>query len=1680
MKHNYYVSNRTHSPIQTTNSANWRLHLAMLFSLFFILVGYAQKGKGKGGPKGNNQDISLSICVQEMENGLTKAWFGYTNPNDNEIILPEGDSYVYLSDKIDDSEYQGVEKFNVLNTFEPGTVEKAFSVVFNGNGHAKWTIVQNGNSETKIRAAADSPVCEEACIVCPVYGGVGKIYTPIGSELTALGTNTAGDLPSELIFQLNTEEEVLIEIVPASGNIQAVLDLLQLAEPTGFGRTLSHFIVDPAIIEAKYATIDVYFPINRLLELNDYGDGTIDTIINFARPLYLPSLAAGTVDSQGDAAMLTNDVRESFSAGREEDGSRIPVDGRGIKIGVISDSYDKVNPGEADLDVDQSDLPGLENDEGNLTPVDIIKDLPGKGSDEGRAMMQIIHDVAPGAKLGFYTGVLSPRDLALGIEIMSNDDYMIITDDVTYPLEPFFGDGEIAEAIKDFTDKPGRAYVTSSGNFADNAQQGVFTNSSSSVVPDFLVAGTVAHVFGTNPDGSQDISNKISLEPGTYMFVLQWDEPQASQNFNNTTPTDLDIYLITDTGEKIVDTNRDNELGDSVEAMLFQATTNATANIMITSANGPAPANLAFRYIVFKSNGLEYLEYEVGAPTVSGHAMTDAAVTVGAVFHGLAQNPSPEAFSSYAGVLSNNVALKVDISAPDGVDINNITNFGTDTDGNGFNNFFGTSAAAPHAAATFGLLMSAIPTWYPGGLPQDLIADLGLVVEDTSNVLGDQALALLKSAAIPSGIPEQSGIGLINAVAALQKIARQTAILTKIEVPEEKKDSLSIVPVQVTLIGKYIPEEPKVFLGEGDSQIELEIISSDDTEIVVMVPPFVGNPNALINTISITDTGDDGGNSNPLPIIEDGRIAVKIYADTLAIEYGQSYQFSYTADGLPEGIEFGDELPPIKLASPADARAPFPDVTNYTITPEFDMTYATAEQLANLDGYLINFVNGLLRVTKKDLAITPESQEITYGDAVNVQLNYDFINDGIEDGDLFLQTIINAHNDDFFEENTLILINKSRAVINQEQILDLLNGGSWFASERVIQNKSRAVINSETSKMNLLDLDEQNFINYFDIEPIGNKSRAVINKSRAVINGQDLLNDQIELYDPISNKSRAVINGTGILNQNGFEDFASIFAVVDFEDGTPEGEEERTVDKVYAANLLTGLDVNVGEEPSLIFPGAFLSNLSNNFSIEYGSANITVSPATLTAAIEDLEIIYGTTLTIEDINAIIDGYVYEETSETVFPDGIPFYFVDVMDSGQEFELGELLNVGTYEIRIKAPQNYSVEYERVGSLEIFKKTLTFSADPMEINYGQILTSDDIISVIDGYAYDETSESVFPIGIPYYFVDAENNEFEVGAQFELGSYFIRIREPHSYVIEYGNLSTLSVIEARLTAEIGDLVIDQGATIDTAAITASITGYVYNETEEEVFPMGLQYSIEDVEGNPYTPGATGVYFIKIMEPQNYVIEYNRIGTVYINPINNLRKIRTYTDCVEDNPGDPDGLFYIAHFRYVNPNDEAIYILVGPENRLTGPAQNSGELPIKFLPGEHTFEIRFDGTTLKWELTSMDSNHKSSTTSRVNSKSNKCDSNNTTNDSGISSYILYPNPVNGILYIEQDISAMVTLDVFDLYGMLITSLSNTTLDGTIAPTTHSIDMSGLKEGMYFIRLSNNDDVQVFSVVKE
>ncbi len=88
-------------------------------------------------------------------------------------------------------------------------------------------------------------------------------------------------------------------------------------------------------------------------------------------------------------------------------------------------------------------------------------------------MLQIVHDVAPGAKLAFRTGFINASDFALGIKQLQKDSCNVIVDDVTYITEPFYQDGVVAQAVDDVACK-GVAYFSAAGNYGNQSYEGVF------------------------------------------------------------------------------------------------------------------------------------------------------------------------------------------------------------------------------------------------------------------------------------------------------------------------------------------------------------------------------------------------------------------------------------------------------------------------------------------------------------------------------------------------------------------------------------------------------------------------------------------------------------------------------------------------------------------------------------------------------------------------------------------------------------------------------------------------------------------------------------------------------------------------------------------------------------------------------------------------------------------------------------------------------------------------------------------------------------------------------------------------------------------------------------------------------------------------------------------------------
>src|SRR5262249_48166273 len=147
--------------------------------------------------------------------------------------------------------------------------------------------------------------------------------------------------------------------------------------------------------------------------------------------------------------------------------SSFNVDGTGVKVGVLSDSFNCTNSpaGGAPTDVASGDL-------STVTVVQEISSCTG-ATDEGRAMLQIVHDVAPGASLAFASAFNGEAAFANNIKALKNAGAKVIVDDVFYYDEPMFQDGIVAQAVDNVV-AGGAAYFSAAGNEARQSYQSSF------------------------------------------------------------------------------------------------------------------------------------------------------------------------------------------------------------------------------------------------------------------------------------------------------------------------------------------------------------------------------------------------------------------------------------------------------------------------------------------------------------------------------------------------------------------------------------------------------------------------------------------------------------------------------------------------------------------------------------------------------------------------------------------------------------------------------------------------------------------------------------------------------------------------------------------------------------------------------------------------------------------------------------------------------------------------------------------------------------------------------------------------------------------------------------------------------------------------------------------------------
>jgi len=436
-------------------------------------------------------------------------------------------------------------------------------------------------------------------------------------------------------------------------------------------------------------------------------------------------------------------------------------------IGVISDSYNYL--GGAGTGIAAGDLPGAGNPNGYtqtvLLPVGDGGVIAGRAPlDEGRAMLEIIHDLAPGAQLAFAPAGASETSMAQAIVALRNLGCTVIVDDVGFLGEPYFQDGPIAQAV-DTVVQSGCAYFSAAGNEARQSYESAWRPGGSYTAFSFTRAPTAsstlafyggrAHDFDPGP-GVSDFQLFQMAQNQSVTVIMQWDQPFA-QNGNAGSQNDIDIYVL-DAANQLVAGSTDLNVGGSpLEGFTFTAPAAGTYRMMITTYSGANPGYVKYMWYPNTSGAtLNNLAYATNSGTAVGHSNSEFGVSVGAAYY--ATPNILESFSSAGGVpilftdagarlSSPELRNTVDFVSPDGVSTSVSTNFRP---------FYGTSAAAPHLAALAVLLKQLNPAATPAQIYQAMQnASQDMLTSGYDNdsgwgfVRGDTALLNWSGGALP-------------------------------------------------------------------------------------------------------------------------------------------------------------------------------------------------------------------------------------------------------------------------------------------------------------------------------------------------------------------------------------------------------------------------------------------------------------------------------------------------------------------------------------------------------------------------------------------------------------------------------------------------------------------------------------------------------------------------------------------------------------------------------------------------------------------------------------------------------------------------------------------------------------------------------------------------------------------
>jgi hypothetical protein len=505
------------------------------------------------------------------------------------------------------------------------------------------------------------------------------------------------------------------------------------ADATQLSQTLASRGWSVGPIDSTKGILVVTTPIARLDELASLSQ--VRSIQPIDRAI---SRTQGVADNQGFQTMRADVLQQ-------QTGFR----GTGQTIGVISDSVSRVAGGLIDS-IRTGDLP---------SNVRVLQEGPSGSKDEGRAMLELIHDIAPSANLAFSSALVGGQvGFAQAIDALRTvAGATVLVDDISYFLEPQFQPGVIDQAI-DRAAKANVPYFSAVGNTFANGYEAPLR---------FVPSGPFVDQ-DWDPGSGVDTKLSITVSGGDDLY-FQWDNPYDGVNAQVT--ADVDIEVRTPSGLLVDQGVTNNRAVGGIPVEVVTIPSAGTYDITVRYSSGSVmPTRIKFySFFSLGLSSVEYVaadQYQTGS---TGHPSGPSSIAVGAVpfFNAppfssvtpiLSQPYSSLGLHTYLFDSSGNrlleplVMQKPDISAIDGV---NTSFFGNDTvrDADTLPNFFGTSAAAPNAAAVAALMKQSLPTATVAQIKAALIAS-----------------ARPLNGAVSGQWDPVGGYGLIDAVVAMSRL----------------------------------------------------------------------------------------------------------------------------------------------------------------------------------------------------------------------------------------------------------------------------------------------------------------------------------------------------------------------------------------------------------------------------------------------------------------------------------------------------------------------------------------------------------------------------------------------------------------------------------------------------------------------------------------------------------------------------------------------------------------------------------------------------------------------------------------------------------------------------------------------------------------------------------------------